>query len=62
MLKYEIDQAHTHLGFTAKHLAVSTVRGRACSNGVMFGIGVNASVLITSYSKVRRSKSASANV
>jgi polyisoprenoid-binding protein YceI len=28
MLKYEIDQAHTHLGFTAKHLAVSTVRGR----------------------------------
>jgi polyisoprenoid-binding protein YceI len=28
MLKYELDQAHTHLGFTAKHLAVSTVRGR----------------------------------
>jgi polyisoprenoid-binding protein YceI len=28
MIKYEIDQAHTHLGFTAKHLAVSTVRGR----------------------------------
>ncbi|HEY4915010.1 MAG TPA: YceI family protein [Candidatus Dormibacteraeota bacterium] len=28
MLRYEIDQAHTHLGFTAKHLAVSTVRGR----------------------------------
>jgi polyisoprenoid-binding protein YceI len=28
MLKYEIDQAHTHLGFTARHLAVSTVRGR----------------------------------
>jgi polyisoprenoid-binding protein YceI len=28
MLKYEIDQQHTHLGFTAKHLAVSTVRGR----------------------------------
>ena len=28
MFKYEIDQAHTHLGFTAKHLAVSTVRGR----------------------------------
>ena len=28
MVKYEIDQAHTHLGFTAKHLAVSTVRGR----------------------------------
>jgi polyisoprenoid-binding protein YceI len=28
MVRYEIDQAHTHLGFTAKHLAVSTVRGR----------------------------------
>ena len=28
MVKYEIDEAHTHLGFTAKHLAVSTVRGR----------------------------------
>ena len=28
MVKYEIDQAHTHLGFTAKHLAVATVRGR----------------------------------
>ena len=28
MVKYEIDQAHTHFGFTAKHLAVSTVRGR----------------------------------
>jgi polyisoprenoid-binding protein YceI len=28
MLRYDIDQAHTHLGFTAKHLAVSTVRGR----------------------------------
>ena len=28
MVKYEIDQHHTHLGFTAKHLAVSTVRGR----------------------------------
>ena len=28
MIKYEIDQHHTHLGFTAKHLAVSTVRGR----------------------------------
>src|SRR3981081_3755606 len=28
MVKYEIDQAHTHLGFTAKHLAVSQVRGR----------------------------------
>ncbi|GAC1509878.1 MAG: YceI family protein [Candidatus Dormibacteraceae bacterium] len=28
MVIYEIDQAHTHLGFTAKHLAVSTVRGR----------------------------------
>jgi polyisoprenoid-binding protein YceI len=27
MLKYEIDQAHTHIGFTAKHLAVSTVHG-----------------------------------
>ena len=28
MVKYEIDQAHTHFGFTAKNLAVSTVRGR----------------------------------
>ena len=28
MVKYEIDPAHTHLGFTAKHLAVSTVRGQ----------------------------------
>jgi polyisoprenoid-binding protein YceI len=28
MVRYEIDQQHTHLGFTAKHLAVSTVRGR----------------------------------
>jgi polyisoprenoid-binding protein YceI len=28
MVKYEIDQAHTHFGFTAKHLAVSQVRGR----------------------------------
>jgi polyisoprenoid-binding protein YceI len=28
MVKYEIDQAHTHFGFTARHLAVSTVRGR----------------------------------
>lgn len=28
MVRYEIDQAHTHLGFTAKHLGVSTVRGR----------------------------------
>jgi polyisoprenoid-binding protein YceI len=28
MVKYEIDQAHTHLGFTARHLGVSTVRGR----------------------------------
>ena len=28
MVKYEIDQAHTHFGFTAKHLAVATVRGR----------------------------------
>jgi polyisoprenoid-binding protein YceI len=27
MVKYEIDQHHTHIGFTAKHLAVSTVRG-----------------------------------
>ena len=27
MVKYEIDQQHTHLGFTAKHLGVSTVRG-----------------------------------
>ncbi len=28
MVKFEIDQAHTYIGFTAKHLAVSTVRGR----------------------------------
>ena len=28
MVKYKIDQAPAHLGFTAKHLAVSTVRGR----------------------------------
>lgn len=28
MVKYEIDQQHTHLGFTAKHLGVSTVHGR----------------------------------
>src|SRR6202165_2103087 len=28
MVKYEIDQAHTHFGFPANHLAVSTVRGR----------------------------------
>lgn len=28
MVNYEIDQAHTHFGFTAKHLGVSTVRGR----------------------------------
>ncbi|GAC1472783.1 MAG: YceI family protein [Candidatus Dormibacteraceae bacterium] len=27
MVKYEIDPAHTHIGFTSKHLAVSTVRG-----------------------------------
>jgi polyisoprenoid-binding protein YceI len=27
MVRYEIDKAHTHVGFTAKHLAVSTVRG-----------------------------------
>ena len=27
MVKYEIDKAHTTVGFTAKHLAVSTVRG-----------------------------------
>ena len=27
MVKYEIDSAHTHIGFTAKHLAVTTVRG-----------------------------------
>ncbi len=28
MVKYEIDKAHTTVGFTAKHLAVSTVRGQ----------------------------------
>ena len=28
MVKYEIDKAHTTIGFTAKHLAVSTVRGQ----------------------------------
>ena len=28
MVRYDLDQAHTHLGFTAKHLAVATVRGR----------------------------------
>jgi polyisoprenoid-binding protein YceI len=28
MVSYEIDQQHTHLGFTAKHLGVSTVRGQ----------------------------------
>jgi polyisoprenoid-binding protein YceI len=28
MVKYEVDQAHTHIGFTAKHLGVSKVRGR----------------------------------
>lgn len=28
MVKYEIDQAHTRLGFTAKHLAVTTVHGQ----------------------------------
>ena len=28
MIRYELDQHHTHLGFTAKHLAVSVVRGR----------------------------------
>ena len=27
MVRYEIDAAHTHVGFTAKHLAVSTVHG-----------------------------------
>ncbi len=27
MVRYEIDPAHTHIGFTAKHLAVSTVHG-----------------------------------
>ncbi len=28
MVKYEVDKAHTTVGFTAKHLAVSTVRGQ----------------------------------
>ena len=28
MIKYEIDAAHTNIGFSAKHLAVSTVRGQ----------------------------------
>lgn len=28
MVKYEIDPAHTNVGFTAKHLAVSTVHGQ----------------------------------
>lgn len=28
MARYEIDPAHTNVGFSAKHLAVSTVRGR----------------------------------
>ncbi len=28
MVQYEVDQHHTHIGFTAKHLGVSTVRGR----------------------------------
>jgi polyisoprenoid-binding protein YceI len=28
MLLYEIDHGHTHIGFTAKHLAVSTVHGQ----------------------------------
>jgi polyisoprenoid-binding protein YceI len=28
MVKYEIDPAHTNIGFSAKHLAVSTVRGQ----------------------------------
>jgi polyisoprenoid-binding protein YceI len=28
MVKYEIDPSHTTLGFSAKHLAVSTVRGQ----------------------------------
>ena len=27
MVTYEIDKGHTHVGFTAKHLAVSTVHG-----------------------------------
>src|SRR6266849_10390675 len=28
MIKYELDSAHTNVGFTAKHLAVSTVHGQ----------------------------------
>ncbi len=28
MVRYDIDHAHTHVGFTAKHLAVSTVHGQ----------------------------------
>ena len=28
MVRYEIDPAHTNVGFTAKHLAVATVHGR----------------------------------
>src|SRR5712692_8627123 len=28
MIKYELDPAHTNVGFTAKHLAVSTVHGQ----------------------------------
>lgn len=28
MVTYELDPAHTHIGFTAKHLAVSTVHGQ----------------------------------
>ena len=28
MVRYDLDLNHTHLGFTAKHLAVSVVRGR----------------------------------
>jgi polyisoprenoid-binding protein YceI len=27
MIRYDIDHGHTHVGFTAKHLAVSTVHG-----------------------------------
>ena len=27
MVRYDIDPGHTHVGFTAKHLAVSTVHG-----------------------------------
>lgn len=28
MVQYEVDQQHTHIGFTARHLGVSTVHGR----------------------------------